>query len=81
VPYQDSGSQPAAGGTRAAAIVKAAGITRQAVCHWSAGYGQGHGLAVATGPRLASLPARRPGWSKGAPVLIVDARDITLAVV
>jgi len=33
------------------------------------------------GTRLASLPARRSGWSKGAPVLIVDARDITIAVV
>jgi hypothetical protein len=59
-------------GSPVAAIVKAAGVTRQAVGNWSAGYGPG--------PRLVSLPVRRPGRSRGAPVLIVGARNTTPGV-
>ena len=48
-----------------AAIIKAAGVTRQAVRSWGAGYGQGHALTVATGMRLASLPVQRPRVAVG----------------
>lgn len=57
-----------------ASIAKAAGITRQTVYNWSADYGQGHGLAVAAGTHLASLPVQRPQAVKGAPVLILGVR-------
>src|SRR5260370_8462719 len=54
-----------------ASIAKAAGVTRQTVYNWSADYGQGYGLTVAAGPRLASLPVQRPPAVKGAPGLIL----------
>ena len=58
-----AGSAARAAEVPVAAIVQA-GVARQAVCNWSAGYGQGHGLTVATGTHLASLPVQRPGWSR-----------------
>src|SRR5260370_2700570 len=57
-----------------ASIAKAAGVTRQTVYNWSADYGQGYGLTVAAGTRLASLPVQRPQAVKGAPVLILGVR-------
>ena len=57
-----------------ASIAKAAGVTRQTVYNWSADYGQGHGLTVAAGTHLASLPVQRPQAVKGAPVLILGTR-------
>ena len=57
-----------------ASIAKAAGVTRQTVYNWSADYGQGYGLAVTPGARLASLPVQRPRAAKGAPVLILGTR-------
>ena len=57
-----------------ASIAKAAGVTRQTVYNWSTDYGQGPGLTVAAGTRLASLPVQRPQAAKGAPVLILGIR-------
>ena len=57
-----------------ASIAKAAGVTRQTVYNWSADYGQGYGLTVAPGTKLASLPVQRPQAVKGAPVLILGIR-------
>ena len=83
--YEAAGHQLCLAGSAAraaeapiAAIVKVAGVTRRAVCNWSAGYGQGHGLTMGTGTHLASLPVQRPRVVKGAPVLILGARNITL---
>ena len=49
-------------------------VTRQTVYNWSADYGQGYGLTVAPGTKLASLPVQRPQAIKGAPVLILGIR-------
>ena len=57
-----------------ASIAKAAGVTRQTVYNWGVSYGQGHGLTVAAGTHLASLPVQRPRAVKGAPVLILGVR-------
>jgi hypothetical protein len=57
-----------------ASIAKAAGVTRQTVYNWSTDYGQGYGLAVASGAHLEDLPVQRPRAVKGAPVLILGTR-------
>jgi len=57
-----------------ASVARAAGVTRQTVYNWSTDYGQGPGLTVAAGTRLASLPVQRPQAAKGAPVLILGIR-------